>query len=269
MSHKLLSVTHPDTDPNDPVAGDIILANGTPEWIRLPKGDDDKILTMKSGLPSWQPAAGGAVDPTEAGVKVLDSDFDNLALGDIDGKGAYDYAGTWVEGSGAGCSAAIVADPAGGKMLRLADASAVNSALASIDLDVGNEILTGIVEIKAKVSEFGAGSRGYFGICDKDNDATVQGGYFRGDDDEIWYRRATNIGLKLVDAVVDTWYVVRWYFCRLADYGVWWVDGVFEQSRLQVGAGNKFDQIRLSTRDIYDGNVFDIKYIKVWSLNQV
>ena len=55
MSHDLFSATHPDTEPGVPVAGDIILANGTPEWIRLPKGDNDKILTLKAGFPSWEP----------------------------------------------------------------------------------------------------------------------------------------------------------------------------------------------------------------------
>ena len=55
MSHDLFSATHPDTAPGVPVSGDIILANGTPEWIRLPKGDNDQVLTLKAGLPSWEP----------------------------------------------------------------------------------------------------------------------------------------------------------------------------------------------------------------------
>jgi len=268
VSHDLFSATHSDTVPASPVSGDVIFSNDTPKWTRLPKGDDDKILTLKSGLPSWEPAAGAAFDPTEMWVKIFDSDFDNLALGDIDGKGSYDYAGAWVNNSGVDCSAEIVVDPGGGQMLRLDDASIANMAAAYIDLAVGSEVLTGIVEVKVKVSDLGLDARGNFFIMDKTL-GKLQGAYFTGASDDIYYRSASGSHGKLVDAIVDTWYVVRWYFCRLANHGVWWVDGVFIQSRVALQAGDKFDRLYFYTRDIYSGNTFDIKYVKVWNLNYV
>lgn len=42
-------------------AGDIIYGGASGVATRLPKGDDDKVLMLKSGLPSWEtPASGGA-----------------------------------------------------------------------------------------------------------------------------------------------------------------------------------------------------------------
>lgn len=265
-AHAILSATHSDTLAAGVVAGDVLYGNATPKWARLAKGDNDEVLTLKSGLPSWEPAAGGA--PTEAGVKIFDSDFDSLAIGDVDGLGTYTYAGTWVNNSGVDCTAEIVVDPDGGQMLSLADASGANISEAYIELDIGAEVLTGIVEMKMKVSKQEAGSRGYFFFEDKAI-ASEHGGYFRGDADDLYYRTASGTTAKLVDAVVDTWYTVKWYFCRLANYSVWWVDDVFEQSRLVVNTGNKFDKIIFYTRDTYSGNTFDIKYVKVWNLNYV
>jgi len=40
-------------------SGDIIYHNGT-IWTRLAKGDNDQVLTLAAGLPSWAAAAGGA-----------------------------------------------------------------------------------------------------------------------------------------------------------------------------------------------------------------
>jgi len=208
-------------------------------------------------------AEAGADQP---GRIIFDEDFSGLALGDINGQGAYSFAGTWVNNSGAGCTATVVADPAGGQMLRLHDASAVNAAEAYIILDPGIEVLSGIVEWKMKVDVQAVGSRGYFFFIDS-GIASSQGGYFRGDDTSIWYRTAAGATAKLCNAAVDTWFTVKMYFCRLADYAVWWVDDVFTQNRLIVGAGDKFNKILLYTRDIHSGQDFDIKYIKVWSLN--
>jgi len=268
MSHKLFSATHPDTDPGDPVAGDIILANGTPEWIRLPKGDDDKILTMKSGLPAWEPAAGGGGEVTEVGVKLLSSDFDSLALGDVDGKGSHVYAGTWVNNSGADCLANIIEDPAGGHMLSLIDASGTYKSQVYIDFNPGCEVITGIVEVKAKISVQVEGSAGYFTIEDK-GASSKHGGYFAGSFARLNYLTATGSTGKLVDAPVDTWFTVKWYFSRLASYGVWWVDGVFTQPKLFCNAGNKYDRINFETTTSYNGITLDIKYVKVWNLNYV
>ena len=52
-SHDLLSAVHPDTDPDSPVAGDIIIADNTPEWARLPKGSNGQVLKLDTGLPAW------------------------------------------------------------------------------------------------------------------------------------------------------------------------------------------------------------------------
>jgi len=224
-----------------------------------------KVKAADAGI-EWAEVAGdGAVGP----VLIFDSKFDDLALGDIDGKGAYDFWGTWVNGSGAGCTAEIVADPGNGRMLRLDDQSAVNACKATLTMTPGlsAEILMGVVEWKVRVSVLAANSRGYFRFLDKDIAATGQGGFFRGDSNDIWYRSSGNNTGQLVVAVVDTWYIVRTFFDRLGNYAVWWVDGAFEQNRIAMDAGDKFDFLELETRDIHSGCVYDIKYVKVWSLH--
>ena len=40
-------------------AGDVLYSNGT-AYVRLAKGDDDQVLTLASGLPSWAAAGSGA-----------------------------------------------------------------------------------------------------------------------------------------------------------------------------------------------------------------
>jgi len=40
--------------------GDILYASGANTLARLAKGDNDKVLTLKSGLPSWESSGGGA-----------------------------------------------------------------------------------------------------------------------------------------------------------------------------------------------------------------
>ena len=49
-------------------SGDIMYYNGT-NYIRLAKGDDDQVLTLSSGVPTWAAAAGGgsAADDISAG----------------------------------------------------------------------------------------------------------------------------------------------------------------------------------------------------------
>jgi len=238
----------------------------TPEDYVDQAGKFCKVKATEDGL-EFAVAGDGAQGP----VLIFDSGFNDLALGDINGKGDYSYWGTWVNGSGAGCTAEIVTDPSGGKMLRLNDQSAVNACIASLTMTpaISAEVLVGIVEWKVRVSALAASSRGYFNIQDKDIAATEQGAYFRGDSNDIWYRSSGNITAKLVDAVVDTWYIVRNFFDRLGNYTVWWVDGAFEQNRTAMNAGDKFDKLNFNTRDIYSGNVFDIKYVKVWSLHYV
>ena len=41
-------------------AGDVLYENNTPELARLPKGSDDDVLTLASGLPSWVAPSGGS-----------------------------------------------------------------------------------------------------------------------------------------------------------------------------------------------------------------
>jgi len=227
-----------------------------------------KVKVADAGI-EWVAVAG---DGGEQGpVLIFDSGFDDLALGNINGKGVYSLWGSWVNSSGADCTAEIVADPGNGRMLRLSDQSAVNECHASLTMTpaLSAEVLMGIVEWKVKINQFAAGSRGYFNIQDKDIGATEQGGYFRGDSTDIYYRSSSGTTAHLVNAVVDTWYIVRTFFNRLGNYSVWWVDGAFEQGPVVTTTGNKFDKLVLSTRDIHSGNVFDIKYIKVWSLHYV
>ena len=236
-------------------------------------GHSGKFCKVNVGEDGLEFAAVNGGNGAAGPVKIFDSDFDNLDLGNIHGKGAYSYWGTWVNASGADCTAEIVADGDDGRMLRLDDQSGANECHASLTLTEGlyAEVLMGVVEWKVRVSALGANSRGYFNIQDKDVGATEQGGYFRGDSTDVYYRSSSGQTGKLVDAVVDTWYVVRTLFNRLGYYGgsVWWVDTVFKQGSTRTNAGNKFDKLVLSTRDIYSGNVFDIKYVKVWSLNYV
>ena len=59
IQHALLSAIHSDTETETPVAGDIIIANALAKWSRLAKGNDDEVLTLDSGLPTWKSAAGG------------------------------------------------------------------------------------------------------------------------------------------------------------------------------------------------------------------
>jgi len=49
-------------------AGDILYASGANTLAKLAKGDDDKVLTLKSGIPSWESAAGGG------SLELLDAD---------------------------------------------------------------------------------------------------------------------------------------------------------------------------------------------------
>jgi len=73
-SHNLLSATHPDTDPDSPVAGDILRGIAGPEWQRLAKGNDAEVLTLAGGLPTWQPGGGGA------GAMVFEDTFADASL---------------------------------------------------------------------------------------------------------------------------------------------------------------------------------------------
>lgn len=55
-SHNLFSTTHPDTVTASPVKGDMIVANSTPAWTRLPGGDTatkQLLEYQSSNIPGW------------------------------------------------------------------------------------------------------------------------------------------------------------------------------------------------------------------------
>lgn len=73
--HDLLSVTHPDTDPDAVLRGDMIVGDSTPAWARLPAGAPGDLLTMGADDPAWtSPAALG--DHDHAGVPGDGGQFD-------------------------------------------------------------------------------------------------------------------------------------------------------------------------------------------------
>lgn len=53
-SHNLLSSIHPDTLAASVVAGDLVYANATPKWARLPKGTNGDLLAVVGGMPAWE-----------------------------------------------------------------------------------------------------------------------------------------------------------------------------------------------------------------------
>ena len=72
-NHNLLSITHPDTLAGNVVAGDIVRGNNTPKWERLPKENDNDVLTLVAGLPAWVPSVAG-------GGMVFEDKFDDADL---------------------------------------------------------------------------------------------------------------------------------------------------------------------------------------------
>lgn len=54
-AHNLLSATHSDTTADNPVAGDVIVANSDPAWVRKAKGAAHQLFKMDAGAngPEW------------------------------------------------------------------------------------------------------------------------------------------------------------------------------------------------------------------------
>jgi len=59
--HNILSASHGDALADSVVEGDVMIGNSTPKWSRLAHGSEDDVLTVKSGVPSWEPPSGGAL----------------------------------------------------------------------------------------------------------------------------------------------------------------------------------------------------------------
>jgi len=53
-------------DPSTLQSGDVLYHDGT-KLVRLPKGSDDQVLTLKSGVPSWEDETGGSGLPSASG----------------------------------------------------------------------------------------------------------------------------------------------------------------------------------------------------------
>ncbi len=56
-NHNLLSAVHPDTLADSPVRGDLLVANSTPVWTRLPAGNQGDFLRMGAADPAWHALA--------------------------------------------------------------------------------------------------------------------------------------------------------------------------------------------------------------------
>lgn len=54
--HDLLGTRHGDTNPHTPVEGDLIVGNNDPAWEALAVGDEDDVLQVSGGVPTWTPA---------------------------------------------------------------------------------------------------------------------------------------------------------------------------------------------------------------------
>ncbi len=52
-AHDLLGAAHPDTVPRTPVKGDMVFANGTPEWDTRPIGNQGDVYFVAGGVPNW------------------------------------------------------------------------------------------------------------------------------------------------------------------------------------------------------------------------
>ena len=81
-AHDILSATHGDSTAGSATSGDIIYADATPKWTRLAKGADGKVLTLVSGIPSWE-TAGGVGAQVILSATHTDTLADSVLSGDI------------------------------------------------------------------------------------------------------------------------------------------------------------------------------------------
>ena len=267
MTHKLFSATHPDTDPGDPISGDIILANGTPEWIRLPKGDDDKILTLKSGFPSWEPAAGAG--PGGLFTLEVDEDFNDLVDGDIDGKGSYTNWSAWVANNAGSATTKVVDLGGGNKILRLE----YDGGEAQCHLQFAGEGNSGlrtsfVLKIRARLN---AVTNDHRGACTANLDAaTIYTVFYFQDGAELRFWDGAVL-LYLDPYSPDTWYTLTAIFLSAGtslDF-TGFLNGDYKCGKTAVtGSASGLNRINFRCYStVTAGRQFDIDWLKIWRLN--
>jgi len=79
--HNILSADHRDALTEAVVRGDLIIGDATPSWSRLPKGNDNQILTVDGADLAWEDGGGGAgytfYDPGKLAGSTEDDHFDD------------------------------------------------------------------------------------------------------------------------------------------------------------------------------------------------
>jgi len=208
-AHNLLSASHLDTLAAAVVAGDVLFGNATPKWARLAKADNDDVLTLKAGLPSWEPSAGGGVS---VGRVDVEEDFEGLAVGNIDTQdGGYAGWGAWSVTADADCTAEIVdIGGADDQILRLervgaANAGGVVAAIDWDDLDNNYGLRTGfIIKWRWRISDV-TEHAAYLYLYDSADAAYACCGYTRQATSKFAWIDALNFQEQFT-VVNNTWY---------------------------------------------------------------
>ena len=267
VNHDLFSATHPDTVPASPVSGDIIFSNDTPKWTKLLKGDDDEILTLKSGLPSWEPAAGAGA----GGLFTLevDEDFNDLVDGDINGKGSYTNWSPWVSNNSGAATAKVVDLGGGNKILRLEYDGGDAQCHLNFSGEGDSGLRTGFVlKIRTRLN---AVANDHQGACTVNLDDVVKfiAFYFQDDGSLSFYDSANRDYLDPYSP--DTWYTITSIFSHYGDYlnfsGL--LDGDYKCGDPSVANSNgNLNRFNLKCYDtVTAGRQFDIDWLKIWRLN--
>jgi len=267
VNHNLFSATHPDTIPASPVSGDIIFSNDTPKWTKLPKGDDDKILTLKSGLPSWEPAAGAGA----AGLFTLevDENFDDLVDGDIDGKGAYTNWDAWVADNAGAATSGVVDLGGGNKVLRLEYDGGVSACYLDFSGVGKGGLRSGFVmKIRMRMNAVKNDHKGQ--VCIHLDTAEKVYPFYADDSGTIKFYDFSGV-LSYGAYSADTWYIITAIFNIngpvLGFSG--FLDGDYKIGDPScVRTVSNLNRIRFSVVDAgVAGRQMDIDWIKVWRLN--
>jgi hypothetical protein len=95
--HKLLSLSHSDTTPADPVTGDLLVAQSS-LWSRLAIGAASRVLTVSGGVPAWALLVNANIDPAAA-IAWTKIDKTGSSLADLATRSASDLSsGTLPDG---------------------------------------------------------------------------------------------------------------------------------------------------------------------------